>query len=55
MAIATLFEDSYTTMLERFFSERVVDALAGQGVIGTFASPRDPGTASSPGTTRAGA
>ena len=25
---------------------RVVDALAGQGVIGTFASPRDPGTAS---------
>ena len=45
MAIATLFEDSYTTMLERFFSQRVVDALAGQGVIGTFASPRDPGTA----------
>ena len=45
MAIATLFEDSYTTMLERFFSDRVVDALAGQGVIGTFASPRDPGTA----------
>jgi phytoene dehydrogenase-like protein len=32
-------------MLERFFSARVVDALAGQGVIGTFASPRDPGTA----------
>ena len=46
VAIATLFEDSYTTMLERFFSTRVVDALAGQGVIGTFASPRDPGTAS---------
>ena len=46
VAIATLFEDSYTTMLERFFSEPVVDALAGQGVIGTFASPRDPGTAS---------
>src|SRR3954447_3711067 len=45
VAIATLFEDSYTTMLERFFSDRVVDALAGQGVIGTFASPRDPGTA----------
>jgi phytoene dehydrogenase-like protein len=45
VAIATLFEDSYTTMLERFFSEAVVDALAGQGVIGTFASPRDPGTA----------
>jgi phytoene dehydrogenase-like protein len=45
VAIATLFEDAYTTMLERFFSERVVDALAGQGVIGTFASPRDPGTA----------
>ena len=31
----------------------VVDALAGQGVIGAFASPRDPGTASSRGTTRA--
>jgi phytoene dehydrogenase-like protein len=46
VAIATLFEDSYTTMLERFFSAPVVDALAGQGVIGTFASPRDPGTAS---------
>ena len=45
VAIATMFEDSYTTMLERFFSDRVVDALAGQGVIGTFASPRDPGTA----------
>src|SRR3954469_25780364 len=45
VAIATLFEDSYTTMLERFFSDRMVDALAGQGVIGTFASPRDPGTA----------
>ena len=45
VAIATLFEDSHTTTLERFFSDRVVDALAGQGVIGTFASPRDPGTA----------
>jgi phytoene dehydrogenase-like protein len=45
VAIATLFDDAYTTMLERFFSPRVVDALAGQGVIGTFASPRDPGTA----------
>src|SRR6476659_3429309 len=45
VAIATMFEDSHTTTLERFFSDRVVDALAGQGVIGTFASPRDPGTA----------
>ena len=45
VAIATVFEDAYTTTLERFFSPRVVDALAGQGVIGTFASPRDPGTA----------
>ena len=45
IAIATVFEDSFTTMLERFFSQTVVDALAGQGVIGTFASPRDPGTA----------
>ena len=46
VAIATLFEDAHTTTLERFFSPAVVDALAGQGVIGTFASPRDPGTAS---------
>jgi phytoene dehydrogenase-like protein len=45
VAIATVFEDAYTTMLERFFSDRVVDALAAQGCIGTFASPRDPGTA----------
>jgi phytoene dehydrogenase-like protein len=45
VAIATLFEDSHTTTLGRFFSDRVVDALAGQGVIGTFASPKDPGTA----------
>jgi len=45
VALATLFEDSHVTMLERFFSPRVVDALAGQGVIGTFASPKDPGTA----------
>ena len=45
VAVATLFEDSHTTTLERFVSDRVVDALAGQGVIGTFASPRDPGTA----------
>lgn len=46
VAIATVFEDSVVTQLERFFSPRVVDALAGQGVIGTFASPFDPGTAS---------
>ncbi len=46
VAIATVFEDSVVTQLERFFSPRVVDALAGQGVIGTFASPYDPGTAS---------
>lgn len=45
-AIATVFEDSVVSQLERFFSARVVDALAGQGVIGTFASPYDPGTAS---------
>jgi phytoene dehydrogenase-like protein len=45
VAMATLFEDSYTTLLGRFFSDRMIDALAGQGVIGTFASPRDPGTA----------
>jgi phytoene dehydrogenase-like protein len=46
VAIATLFEDSMVTTLERFFSQRVVDALAAQGCIGTFASPYDPGTSS---------
>jgi phytoene dehydrogenase-like protein len=45
VAVATLFEDAYTTTLGRFFSDRVVDALAGQGVIGTFASPHERGTA----------
>src|SRR3954453_11000534 len=45
VASATLFEDIHTTTRERCFSDRVVDALAGQGVIVTFASPPDPGTA----------
>lgn len=46
-ALAMLFEESMVDLLRRHFrDQRIVDALAGQGVIGTFASPFDPGTAS---------
>ena len=46
-ALATLFEDSQVEHLRRFYSdERLVTAYAGQGIIGTNASPFDPGTAS---------
>ena len=46
-ALAMLLERSQVEHLRTFFSDsRMVDALAGQGVIGTFASPHDPGTAS---------
>ncbi|REK18933.1 MAG: NAD(P)/FAD-dependent oxidoreductase [Actinobacteria bacterium] len=45
--IATLFEDSQVDHLRRFYKdERLVTAYAGQGIIGTNASPFDPGTAS---------
>ena len=45
--ISILFEDSIGDVLDRYFDdERLKDALCGQGVIGTFAGPRDPGTAS---------
>lgn len=45
--VGVLFEESMASFLRRHFSSRrLVDALAGQGVIGTFASPFDPGTAS---------
>lgn len=44
-AIAALFSESVVENLGRFLSDqRLVDALASQGVIGTNASPRDPGT-----------
>ena len=45
-ALALLFGRSQVEHLRRFFTDRMVDALAGQGVIGTFASPYDAGTAS---------
>jgi phytoene dehydrogenase-like protein len=42
-----LFEDSVADVLERFIAdEDLRGALCGQGVIGTMAGPRDPGTAS---------
>lgn len=45
-ATKAVFEDSMVDYLGRFFEDdRIVDALAGQGVIGETASPRDPGTA----------
>lgn len=45
--MATLFEDSQVEHLRRFYKdERMVTAYAGQGIIGTNASPFDPGTAS---------
>ena len=44
--IATVFEDSQVEHLRRFYrDERLVTAYAGQGIIGTNASPFDPGTA----------
>lgn len=47
VALATMFTDSQVENLRRFFTdERFVAAYAGQGVIGTNASPFDPGTAS---------
>jgi phytoene dehydrogenase-like protein len=45
-AIGVLFEESMVGLLRRHLrDERLVDALAGQGIIGTYASPFDPGTA----------
>jgi phytoene dehydrogenase-like protein len=46
-AIGLLFEWSMTELVERYLDdERLHLALLGQGVIGTNASPHDPGTAS---------
>jgi phytoene dehydrogenase-like protein len=45
--IDALFEASIADVLDEFVSDqRLKDALFGQGVIGTFAGPNDPGTAS---------
>ena len=45
-AIGVLFTDSVVDLLQRHMrDQRLIDALAGQGIIGTFASPYDPGTA----------
>lgn len=46
VALATVFTDSQIENLRRFFTDgRMIAAYAGQGVIGTNASPFDPGTA----------
>jgi phytoene dehydrogenase-like protein len=44
--ISVLFEESIAETLDRYVDDpRIKDALFGQGVIGTLAGPRDPGTA----------
>jgi phytoene dehydrogenase-like protein len=46
-AIGLLFEWSMAELMERYLTdERMQIAYMGQGVVGTFASPYDPGTAS---------
>jgi phytoene dehydrogenase-like protein len=45
--VSVLFEESISEALDRYVADpRIKHALFGQGVIGTFAGPRDPGTAS---------
>ncbi len=45
--ISIVFEEPIADTLARYVSdERLIDALFGQGVIGEWAGPRDPGTAS---------
>ena len=45
--VSVLFSESIADVLDRYIAdERIKHALFGQGVIGTFAGPRDPGTAS---------
>ena len=47
MMIDALFETSISDVLDEFVTDqRLKDALFGQGVIGTYAGPKDPGTAS---------
>jgi phytoene dehydrogenase-like protein len=44
--VSILFDDSIAEVLDRYIDDqRLKDALFAQGVIGTFAGPRDPGTA----------
>jgi phytoene dehydrogenase-like protein len=44
--VGVVFEESIASMLERYVDDpRLVDAIACQGTIGTFAGPRDAGTA----------
>jgi phytoene dehydrogenase-like protein len=45
--VSVVFEKSMASMLERYVQDpRLRDAIGCQGTIGTFAGPRDPGTAS---------
>jgi phytoene dehydrogenase-like protein len=45
--ISIVFEESIAETIDRYVSDqRLKDAMFGQGVIGAFAGPRDPGTAS---------
>jgi phytoene dehydrogenase-like protein len=45
--VSVVFEESIAETLDRYVEdERLKDALFGQGVIGAWAGPRDPGTAS---------
>ncbi len=45
--IGLVFEDSIAELLDRYVDDqRLKDALFSQGLIGTFAGPHDPGTAS---------
>ena len=45
--ISVVFEESVAETIDRYVSDqRLKDALFGQGVIGAYAGPRDPGTAS---------
>jgi phytoene dehydrogenase-like protein len=46
-SISVVFEESIAETLDRYVDdERIKHALFGQGVIGAYAGPRDPGTAS---------
>lgn len=45
--ISVVFEESIAETLNRYVGDqRIKDALFGQGIIGAYAGPRDPGTAS---------
>jgi phytoene dehydrogenase-like protein len=45
--VGLVFDDSIAGLLERYVDDqRLIDAIGPQGTIGTFAGPRDPGTAS---------